>query len=105
MRVNTPGNKSKCRTFTISRSQLVNDDGEIPEMRLGSTAGFFVRRLSEADTALLRTTLQHLDGKTITMGSTCSGTDVIVPVVEHTFAALNQIFGASRLLSLDQLLI
>ena len=93
--------KIRTKTYVVKYSDLVTSVMDMPAMRLESTAEFFLGRLSDSDTASLRTTLQHLSGKTITLGSTCSGTDVIVPVVMHTFAAINRIFGVSQLIILN----
>ena len=88
------GKKMRWKTAMIHESDLIRDTIALPDMRLGSTAEFFVKRLSNSDIELLRSTLRALDGKTLTLGSTCSGTDVIVPVFQHTFATLCRIFGA-----------
>ena len=65
----------------------------IPSHRLESTADFFVDRLTSREKAMLEATLKRLDGKCIRLGSTCSGTDIIKPVMECTFRALNKRFN------------
>lgn len=65
----------------------------IPSLGLESTADFFVDRLTSREQGMLEATLKTLDGKCIRLGSTCSGTDVIKPVMECTFRALNKRFN------------
>ena len=66
-------------------------------LSLTSSAQYFVDRLSPRDRRLLQENLQLLDGKRVTFGSTCSGTDVIVPVVKHTFSELSKLFNVPQL--------
>jgi hypothetical protein len=68
---------------------------DFPEMNLRSTAGYFVRRLCSSDWKRLEAKMKSLDSKTITYGSTCSGTDICVCVMRATFAELCSIFGAT----------
>ena len=90
MRLHGPVGKGR---FTyVSSSHLVPVSVGIPEMSMASTAEYFVGRLSAADKDELATTLRSLDGKVITIGSTCSGTDLIIPVMKHTFATLSEMF-------------
>jgi len=90
MRLQGPVGKGR---FTyVSSSHLVPVSVGIPEMSMASTAEYFVGRLSAADKDELATTLRSLDGKVITIGSTCSGTDLIIPVMKHTFATLSEMF-------------
>lgn len=69
--------------------------GDIPKMRLYSTAEYFINKLSKQDKALLNENLKALHGKCITIGTTCSGTDIIIPVLKWTFGTLGRIFGVS----------
>ena len=69
---------------------------DFPEMNLRSTAGYFVRRLCSSDWKRLEAKMKSLDSKTITYGSTCSGTDICVCVMRATFAELCSIFGATQ---------
>ena len=83
------------RTFTLHTSDLKPCESSalsLPEMRLESTAAYFVNRLSPTDRALLASNLQALHSKCISIGTTCSGTDIIVPVFQQTFRALCKIF-------------
>ena len=90
MRLQGPVGKGR---FTyVNSSHLVPVSAGIPEMSMAPTAEYFVDRLSAADKDELATTLRSLDGKVITIGSTCSGTDLIIPVMKHTFATLSQMF-------------
>lgn len=68
---------------------------DVPHMSLESTAEYFVNRLSAADRDALRSTMQLLNGKCINVGSTCSGTDIIVPVMSCAFKALSRLFNVS----------
>lgn len=68
-----------------------------PDMSLRATAEYFVGRLSPDDKHALSETMRGLHGKCIRIGSTCSGTDVIIPVMHHTFEALSQLFNVSWL--------
>ena len=88
------------RTSLISSDDLETFNGQIPSMSLKSTAEFFVNRLSSNDTNKLATALQKLNGKTIKVGTTCSGTDVIIPVLSRTFETLSRIFNETRFVSL-----
>lgn len=83
----------KGRTSLITRNELLRFSGDIPEMSLAATTEFFVNRLSNIDKKNLLLTLKSLDGKCIKVGSTCSGTDIIVPVITQTFATLSRLFG------------
>lgn len=87
----------KGRGSHIRGGDLALGDGGVPDMNLKSTAAFFLNRLCENDRKKLLENIKALDGKTIKLGSTCSGTDVIVPVFHQTFAAINEMFGATCL--------
>ena len=86
----------KGKTTLVRRSDMVTFSGNIPEMSLQATTEFFVNRLSSNDKKKLAATLRSLNGKTIKIGTTCSGTDVIVPVISCTFAALSRMFNVAR---------
>ena len=80
----------------ISRGMLQNPVSNLPDMSLQSTTTYFVEKLSPSDRKALMATMKQLDGKRIRVGSTCSGTDVIIPVMHKTFHALCQMFGVAR---------
>ena len=94
-----PGDKlrvprSGSKSYWLEGAKLQRQPtSEFPEMNLRSTAGYFVRKLSATDRESLKATLKAMDGKTISYGSTCSGTDVCVCVMESTFAELSELFG------------
>ena len=69
----------------------------LPQPDLRETCAHFVSMLSESDKAKLARRLESLDGRTITIGSTCSGTDVCVCVMNRTFEALCEQFNATWL--------
>ena len=92
-------NMKRGRCFTISGSDIKRQLSiGLPTMSLKSTAKYFVAKLSPDDKELLASTMALLDGKCIRFASTCSGTDVISPVMKHTFAALSELFDAPMLL-------
>ena len=81
----------------IPKCLLIAGSNEVtpPEMSLRATAEYFVNKLNTADRKALSTTMNALDGKTIKVGSTCSGTDVIIPVMHWTFHTLSQMFNVT----------
>ena len=83
------------KTTMISIDDLQTFNGNIPDMSLRSTAEFFVNRLSANDKKKLAQTMKSLHGKTIRVGTTCSGTDVIIPVLNCTFDTLSRLFNAT----------
>ena len=70
----------------------------LPEPDLKDTCEYFVNRLSDRDRASLKERLQALDGRTISFGSTCSGTDICVPIMKCTFQKLNEMFDVTWIL-------
>eukprot|EP00438_Fugacium_kawagutii_P014416 Skav236071 [mRNA] locus=scaffold2211:153024:160283:+ [translate_table: standard] len=89
--------KCRGRSFWINTNQLKPfAAAALPDPDLGSTCKYFVDRLSPEDRNRLGQRLRDLDGRTITFGSTCSGTDVDVCVMKHTFGKLNQLFNVMR---------
>ena len=83
------------RYRTVSKQMMKNMVSNLPDMSLQSTTKYFVERLSASDRNALMSTMKKLDGKCITIGSTCSGTDVIIPVMHWTFDALSQMFDVA----------
>ena len=88
------------RTPYISHKSLKPVTQGPKSLTLKSSAQYFVGRLSPRDRRLLQENLQQLDGKQVTFGSTCSGTDVSVPVIKHTLSELCKIFQVPRLIKL-----
>lgn len=85
------------RASAIRRSAILpapDTSGNVAELSLTSTAKHFVSKLSDSDRKQLQSTLQGLNGKCIKVGTTCSGTDVAIPVLECTFRALCEMFQA-----------
>ena len=70
-------------------------DAIVPDMRLASTAEYFVKKMSVQDREALAARMKQLDGVTIKIGSTCSGTDICVPVMKQTFKKLSAMFGVN----------
>ena len=66
-------------------------------LSLTSSAQYFVDRLSPRDRRLLQENIQLLHTKRVTVGSTCSGTDIIIPVLKHTFSVLSKLFNVPQL--------
>lgn len=80
----------------VSRSMLLQVPHEqAPAMNLRATAEYFVNRLSASDRKSLARTMSLLDGKCIRVGSTCSGTDMIIPVMKWTFHTLSRMFNVA----------
>ena len=71
---------------------------EVPAMDLCETCEFFVKRLPEPEFQQLEKRIRALDGKTISIGSTCSGTDICVSMMKATMAKLSEMFGVSGLI-------
>ena len=87
------GNRSKA--FWLPKSSLQRCDSQLqalPAMSLDQTAAWFVSKLDSSDRAALENTAKLLDGITISVGSTCSGTDICVPVVQATLRHLSKLF-------------
>ena len=74
---------------------LLRDPVTLPQMELRSTANYFLQKMSPFDQQKLAETLRALDGSTLRMGTTCSGTDVGANVVRLTFEELCRIHNAS----------
>lgn len=85
------------RGGNVRGGDLMVGDVDVPDMNLKSTATFFLNRLCEDDKKKLLENVKALDGNTIKLGSTCSGTDIIVPVFRRTLDAINEMFGAACL--------
>ena len=68
----------------------------IPGMDLHETCEFFINRLNEYDYEKLGKRFRLLGGHTISIGSTCSGTDICVGMMKATVEKLNEKFNASR---------
>lgn len=73
-------------------------ESPLPEPDLRSTCEYFVNRLSDKDKALLKERLQALNGRTISFGSTRSGTDICVPIMRCTFEKLHEMFDVTWIL-------
>ena len=90
-----PSSRGKAMWVNIAKLKSFVER-EVPEPDLRETCKYFVDRLSEEDRNILGERLRQLDGHTVTMGSTCSGTDVCVCVMKSTFQILGQLFDATR---------
>ena len=78
-------------------SSLVTTEHQMDvSMCLGSTAEYFIGRLSSDDKQLLQEAMLKLDGSVIRVGTTCSGTDICVPVVVKTLEVLSKMFKAAQ---------
>ena len=82
-------------TFAAVTEARPETTATLPDMSLKSTAKFFIGRLDKEDYHLLCATARFLDGKTIRIGTTCSGTDGCLNVVRATLDVLNEEFKAS----------
>ncbi|CAK9062399.1 unnamed protein product [Durusdinium trenchii] len=83
------------RTAYVSARDFRSAAPSLQALTLKSSAEYFVGRLSVRDRQLLRENLQSLHGKRLTFGSTCSGTDIIVPVMKQTISVLCKLFNVS----------
>ena len=78
-------------------SSLVTTEQQMDvSMCLGSTAEYFIGRLSSDDKQLLQEAMLKLDGSVIRVGTSCSGTDICVPVVVKTLEVLSKMFKAAQ---------
>ena len=78
-------------------SSLVTTEHQMDvSMCLGSTAEYFIGRLSSEDKQLLQEAMLKLDGSVIRVGTSCSGTDICVPVVVKTLEVLSKMFKAAQ---------
>ena len=85
------------RSIWVSLSELKpHVETPIPGMDLRETCEFFLNRLPTNDYEKLGDRLRALDGCSISVGSTCSGTDICVGMMKATIAKLNEVFNASR---------
>ena len=76
-------------------------DKKAPAMDLRETCEFFINRLPDHDFHKMEERLRALDGKTISIGSTCSGTDICISMMKATMAKLGEMFGVSELLLMN----
>ena len=89
----------KARPFIIKASRLnqqrVSAPSAVPKQSLKSTAMFFIRRLRYWERKQLGRTASLLSDTTLRLGTTCSGMDGAVTVLEQTIAAINQTCGTN----------
>ena len=71
--------------------------GKLPQPNLVSMAHHFLDRVSMAEHNVLRDIARGLDGKTVTVGTTCSGLETGVLCTKALFQAINQRFGTNVL--------
>jgi hypothetical protein len=89
---------NRCKGFWCETALLEKFTPELykmPGQSLQDTGEYFISKLSTEDKNALEKTAQLLDGKTISVGSTCSGTDICVPVVQATLSTLNHLYGVN----------
>lgn len=67
----------------------------LPGPNLAETCKYFVRRLPEHELGVLKERLHKLDGQTISIGSTCSGSDICVCIMKSTMQKLSEMFGVT----------
>lgn len=70
-------------------------DRRLPGMDLCETCEYFINRLSDNEFEKLGERLRALHGRTVSIGSTCSGSDICVPVMQATLEKLNEVFKVS----------
>ena len=79
------------RTFTLKKDILFEKQGVVPKiMRYDQTAAFFVRQLPREHKRKLADLIARMarGGARIRIGTTCSGTDICIPVLKQTLQCL-----------------
>ena len=85
--------KYRNRHFLCPRKQLFGiADLPIPEPSLFSTSEFFINLLSVKHQQRLREVALALDGRTIRLGTTCSGSDICSVAMESMIKQINLVF-------------
>ena len=84
------------RSQWVSLDSLQPFTSTLPGCDLRETCNFFIDRLSRADQKKLEDRAHALDGHEIVIGSTCSGTDICVGIMNATMQAINQRFKVPR---------
>ena len=80
------------RPFRIALKSVTELPSSEPlPMDLKATADHFVSRLSSTCREILKCSLGKLNGRTLRIGTTCSGSDICVTVVKQTVQYLNQL--------------
>ena len=84
------------RCFTLQSNQLGSFvERSPPDMCYESTCEWFVNSLCPDDFQRLSDTVRHLHGCRLKVGTTCSGTDIAIPVIKGTMSYLSRRFKAS----------
>eukprot|EP00435_Cladocopium_sp_Y103_P062591 s202_g24.t1 len=68
---------------------------DLPGLDLRETGAFFINRLEKNELQRIKELCLKLHNKTITVGSTCSGTDICINVVNATIETLCKLFQVS----------
>lgn len=87
--------KFQPRPFPAMLSDLLQsslDHATIPAQSLRDTARHYIQMLPADKLERLEQRVRKLDGKVLTGGSTCSGSDVAMVMLRHTLDALNEHF-------------
>lgn len=89
----------KNRTFKCTKRQLsqCSSDAYPTEFCLKQTGRFFIDQMPDQIRNGLARTIGVLDKKVIRIGTTCSGTDIIVTVLRQTVAMLNELQAHAQL--------
>ena len=88
--------RSKCLWMKM-KDLVPHKSIHVPELDLRETGAFFLNRLPKKELHRIKELCLKLHNKVITVGSTCSGTDICVNVVKATFQTLCKMFQVSRL--------
>ena len=86
--------KFRNRHFCMSRTALFESLRVVPpqELSLFHTSWFFLNMLSSSDRERLKATAEKLNGCTLKVGTTCSGTDISVTAMKSIIKMMNREF-------------
>ena len=96
MSISMSEKNKRSKTFVLQSHQLKSFvERSPPDMSYDSTCEWFVNSLSPDDFQKLSDTVLHLHGCRLKVGTTCSGTDIAIPVLKGTMSYLSRRFQAS----------
>ena len=86
-------NKFRNRHFECRKQCLLRGSKlSIPKPSLYATSEFFLRMLRSRAYGMVQKAAQNLDGKTLKIGTACSGSDICVVAVQAMLEAINKEF-------------
>ena len=97
VKVRFPNGKYKPRHFFCSRDQLGQGFTiDVPGPSLFETPSFFLNLLSPERRHQLEGVARTLHGRTLRVGTACSGTDICVVAIKGLICMMNKVFNAFR---------